>query len=276
MENHDFNDSEGDEAPEMSKQDKIIADEAEEIQKIIEEGEKAAKDVESQKAAMPAPEQEPESESKSENTGTWKWFFAGIIIVLAIGIFFIGSKYADVLQIRNIHHTGPLATLAPEEFLDGWKVTGEYTTLAELPLEKKQEFFEMKNLDDVATWEFAKGDSSIFVWLRDFADNSAAKVGADSFGAFAWRSEVLPWNLPFGNAGKAGIYRVTGHDPLMAYVIQDDKILSVAYYNTKNEEYDATKLSEDRVFITGITRKIMGKAMSLDGKELAVPNINTE
>jgi len=257
---------------EPSKQDKMIADEEKEIQKIIEEGERAAKKAEGQKIYH----EEPATESKpGENKGLWKWFLVGVVVVFAIGIIFIGMKYANIIKIGDLQHTGPLAVYDPAEFLSGWKLKSSYVTLADLPLEKKQEFFDIKNLTDVATWEFAKGGDTIFVWLREFADEDATKIGAESFGVFAWRPEVSIANLPFGDEGKIGVYRVTGHDPLMTYVMQDDKILSIAYYNTKNAEYDATKLSEDKIFLTSLTRKVMRNIVSIDGKELAIPHINT-
>lgn len=279
-EEHDFPDDEiKSENIKKTRQDEIIENEEREIQRIIEEGEKAAKETEAQRTAVPESGNNPPAVSgdgkPEENKGLWKWFLAGIGIVLIVGLVFVGFKYMNSLKFSDLQHSGPLVEYSPAEFLSGWKIKSEYLTLADMPMEKKQEFFEIENLNDIATWEFKKGDDTIFVWTRQFADEAAAQKDANSaFGMFAWRAEVNPTALSFGNEGKVGVYRITGHDPLLAFVRQNNTVMSVAYYNTNNEEYNAAKLSDDRIFLIGLAKKIMTKIAAANGEELAIASIN--
>ena len=278
-ENSDFGIDESERGYEETPESKddIIADEEKEIQKIVEEGEKAAREAEAQKPAEPenpeggsspvAPEEKP-----AERGGLWKWFFAGIGLVIIVGGIFFAFNHISTPKLEDLQHTGPLAKFDPSEFLSGWKLNNEYLTFADLPMDKRKEFVDMQNLTDVATWEFSKGDDTVFVWIRQFSDEASAKIGAGAFSPTAWRN-VGQSALSFGDEGKVGIYRITGNDPLLAYVWQNDIILSAAYYNTDNKQYDATKLLEDKVFLTKLAKDIMIKIVSETGQELKVAEI---
>jgi len=254
--------------------DDVIADEEREIQKIIEEGEKAAKEAELAKNSEGGgqPIAAPEEKAPAKSGELWKWFFAGIGLILIIGGAFVAFNYLNAPKLEDVQHTGPLAKFDPSEFLDGWKLKSSYLTFADLPIDKKKELLEMQNLTDVATWEFTKGDDTIFVWIRKFSDEASAKIGANTFSPLAWR-DTGQSALSFGNEGRIGIYRITGQDPLLAYVWQGDTILSVAYYNTDNKQYDAAKLLEDKVFLTKLAKNIMTKIVSESGQELKVAEI---
>lgn len=258
-----------------SPKDDIIADEEREIQKIIDEGEKAAKEAEEKDE--PAPEDSKPAEisddnKPEDNSGLWKWFIAGIAIVVIIGVTFMFFRHTNTPDLTTLQNTGPLAKFDPSEFLDGWKLENKYLTFADLPMEKKKEFFDMQNLSDIATWEFSKGGESLFVWIRQFSDEESAKLGAKTFAPIAWHIDEQSM-LAFGDEGRIGIYKITGQDPLTSFVRQDISVLSIAYYNQGNQLYDPATMVEDKAFLTALTKKLMTKIVSADGSELKVADI---
>ena len=262
--------SEEEQKPASTQKEDIIASEEREIKKIIEEGERAA-------AAAPAPNLPAErnvNETPAESgDGTWKWFLAGIGIMAIIGILYFGFNHANEPDLSDLKNEGLLASLNPSEFLQGWKLKSSYLSLADLPVDKKKEFIGITNLTDVATWEFTRGGETVFVWIRRFSTNDSAELNTESFIPTAWLNMDIS-SLSFGDEGLIGIYKIKGQNPLMSFDWQDNDILTVAYYNKNNAEYADTNLLQDKAFLVGLTRNIMGKIAAASGHELKSASIN--
>src|SRR3989344_5601107 len=186
-----------------NKDDDIIANEEEEIKKIIEEAEKAVKD----KKQETGPETKDESTNDSKDF--FSWLFVGVAIAIVLGSVYIWHISAATPTFPEL--TGALAAQDPSGFLSDWKLENSYTTLAAIPIDRRKELLSTANIADAATWEFRNGEKSIFVWLKKYDSKDDVEKADDAFNLASWRPDGQSI-LGFGDKSLIGIYKITGSD----------------------------------------------------------------
>ena len=223
------------------------------------EAEQEAKGAESEseniiQQSEPA-KQEPQKQPE-EKKDYLLLFFVGIVVVFAIGGFFLYS---------SLHHnfnltpsvTG-LAAYNPQPLLKDWTLDVANTNLAEMPASLRVEMMS-QSVVDAATWEFHKGDETLYFWTKIYSDNDTREKYDDSLVmGINWKGDTTS-QMAMGDKSMVGIYRSTGDAPLMILIESGKQIWYVSYHNRLNADgsgaYDATNITTDKQFLVSVAKK---------------------
>lgn len=238
-----------------------------ELDKMLDEARAADAKIAAEEASKPAdiiapkPEAEQPKQEQPKQTEGKKdyllWFFAGIIVVFAVGGFFL---YGTLHHNSNL--TLPATGLAiynPENLLgSGWTLDVANTNLAEMPTSFRAEMMS-QGVVDAATWELHKGDEKLYFWTKIYTDNSTREKYDDALTmGIYWKGDTTSL-LTIGDKSMVGVYKSTGDAPLMVLIESGKQIWYVSYHNRLNADgsraYDTTNITEDKQFLVSTARK---------------------
>ncbi len=175
------------------------------------------------------------------------FMFVAVIAVLTACFLLFYSKPSQEPQF-----VGLMSCMPNSDYLAGWKLVEYDKNLAEIQSELRKEWL-AQNISDAAMLHYNKNSQDLYIWARKYPDNKSLAIGARDFtNPLAWREQS---ELAFGN-GKIGLYKAReSKPPLLLYLIFDDKLIYLAYYNS-NLSYVPNNSMADKIFLTNLGREI--------------------
>lgn len=159
---------------------------------------------------------------------------------------------------------GPAQQFNPGAYVsDDWQLVNSVGRLSNFNQEIQTDL-ESQGIIDAATWEYSRGNESLYIWSRVYDSKETLQANDSPFtGMFAW---IDSSELAFGDEGYVGIKRALNEaPPLMAYVAKDDSILFISYYNNITEEgvhyyNNASSYFDDKRFLVKLAKDILGNS----------------
>lgn len=151
--------------------------------------------------------------------------------------------------------TGPAYEYNPTEYLPDWELVSEKPRLGKMPLEIQEELNELDILD-AATWEYQRGNESLYVWAKVYETSEGAINASKPFTSiFAWPSSKT--YLAFADEGAVGVYRnFREAPPLLIYAVKDDVFIHITYYN-EDGKYNPEREPEDKLFLINLVKSVL-------------------
>lgn len=184
--------------------------------------------------------------------------FAAILVLVVLVSGCLGK---EKVETQNLPTTGAYVFKLPEsEIGEGWKLVWEAKNMVDWPLEQQKEFAS-KGIVDAAGWKYVRGNESLYIWARNFANLAdLEKVESKTLSPFSWKDISA---LAFADVAQIGVFGPNKEfTTLFLYAAQNNTMFFVQYTNqffNEHERYDKTNLFDDKRFLVGLARKLLAK-----------------